>query len=318
MDTYRTQCPEMRDTREREREKEAKSYWLVKTKSKTLIVMLSNLHDCNTSFYTLGMYVQPVCSLPSCYCTSMERAMFRHSSMPGMSSCRTHRSLHLRVIVPEDTEGLHMKYTHIIIGLLSNPTCYPQHSPSGFHDLGCLPSQKNIQKSKSNPTSWWEWRFSQRKDVRPAFPLHIKSLSALHLQMYCLNQIHNCSKWALKFLHLVLRSSWHKAYGEDSKRWHVRQSLSEGGIGYYSCSIRILLFSHSAAQDMDSSTLQNAQTHTDSHARCHTYVKPLTLACTREETGIAQQVFHTGHGGRETARRMEGERQQDGLVRHVY
>lgn len=58
--------------------------------------------------------------------------------------------------------------------------------------------------------------------------------------------------------------------------------------------------------------------HTNSHARCHTYVKPLTLACTREEAGIAQQVFHTGHGGRETARRMEGERQQDGLVRHVY
>lgn len=41
------------------------------------------------------------------YHTSMECAMLRHCSMPGMSSWSTRRSLHLMVIVPEDPDILH-------------------------------------------------------------------------------------------------------------------------------------------------------------------------------------------------------------------
>lgn len=38
--------------------------------------------------------------------TSMELAMLRHSSMPGISSCSTFRSLHRRVMVPEEPASL--------------------------------------------------------------------------------------------------------------------------------------------------------------------------------------------------------------------
>ena len=47
--------------------------------------------------------------------TSMECAMLRHCSMPGMSSWSTRRSLHLMVIVPDDPGILHSnKYIHKI------------------------------------------------------------------------------------------------------------------------------------------------------------------------------------------------------------
>lgn len=38
--------------------------------------------------------------------TSMELAMLRHSSMPGISSCSTFRSLHRSVMVPEEPASL--------------------------------------------------------------------------------------------------------------------------------------------------------------------------------------------------------------------
>lgn len=38
--------------------------------------------------------------------TSIELAMFRHSSMPGISSCSTFRSLQRSVMVPEEPASL--------------------------------------------------------------------------------------------------------------------------------------------------------------------------------------------------------------------
>lgn len=46
--------------------------------------------------------------------TSIERAMLRHCSMPGMSRWNTRRSLHFMVIVPDDPDVLHtQRHTQI-------------------------------------------------------------------------------------------------------------------------------------------------------------------------------------------------------------
>lgn len=71
------------------------------------------------------------------YFTSIECAMLRHCSMPGMSSWSTRRSLHLMVMVPEDPLILNTKNTDSYTQNY-NPCCWFLDGALDSSGAGCL------------------------------------------------------------------------------------------------------------------------------------------------------------------------------------